>query len=114
MKIEQWLEHECPAYRSLSAEQRRLLLDEAIASEKRYRRSVARQMWWVAGGMIVLSAVLLLAFGSGPIVDPISLLVMFFVFTGGYRWRVASRVELRVRDLASTRAKQLVESRGSF
>jgi hypothetical protein len=99
---------------SLCAEQRRLLLDEAIASEKKYRRSVARQMWWVAGGMVVLSAISLLAFGSGPVVDPITLTVMFFVFTGGYRWRVASGIELRVRELASTRAKQLVESRGSF
>ena len=111
MNLEQWLERVCPAFRSLSTEQRWRLLAEALAEEQEHVRRLRRQHWSGMGLFAAVGVAASLVLGA-PLLDP---LVLIFALIGGLafsRVRVASRIELHVRELARHKARRLSHATG--
>jgi hypothetical protein len=111
VNLEQWLERVCPAFRSLSTDQRGRLLAEALAEEQEHVRRLRRQHWSGMGLFAVDGVAASLVLGA-PLLDP---LVLIFALIGGLafsRVRVASRIELHVRELARHKAQRLSHAVG--
>lgn len=112
MNLEQWLERVCPAFRSLSTEQRGRLLAEALAQEQEHVRRLRRQHWTGVGLFAAVGVAASLVLGA-PLLDLLTVLI--FALIGGVafsRVRVASRIELHVRELARHKAQRLSHATG--
>lgn len=112
MNLEQWLERVCPAFRSLSTEQRGRLLAEGLAEEQEHVRRLRRQHWTGVGVFAAVGVAASQVFGT-PLLDPLTVLILALV--GGVafsRVRVASRIELRVHELARHKAQRLSNATG--
>jgi hypothetical protein len=105
VNLEQWLERVCPAFRSLSTEQRGRLLAEALAEEQEHVRRLRRQHWSGMGLFAAVGVAASLVLGA----------LLIFALIGGVafsRVRVASRIELHVRELARHKAQRLSHATG--
>jgi hypothetical protein len=110
VRLEEWLLHNCPAYRKLPEQERAELLAAALVEDKKERRAALKFAGMVAAGAVAIGVVVFALFGWWSI-DPITLVLIFVgAFGGGYRYRTASLVELAIRERVLARAR-LIEAR---
>jgi hypothetical protein len=104
--IQDWLRQNCPAFAALPADQQARLLDEAVTEERAQVKQERRKTMLVIGAVAIVWIVLLPFTGSFPVGSLLfGLALMGF---GVSRYRVASRIELRVRQVAYDRAARLM------
>ncbi len=109
-KLHAWLLTNCPAYKGLSADQQARLIDESLAEEREQVRRDRREQLLML--VVVFGAGLLLSPFTGQ--TPLGALLFGLLMIGAAgvsQYRVASRIELRVRQAANERATKLVSSR---
>lgn len=104
-RLHAWLMTHCPAYKMLNANRQQMLVDEALAEERAHVRSERKKHLALICGSVVLGVLLIPFTGQMPIGSV--LLGLVFMGAGVSHYRVASRIELRVREAARREASRL-------
>lgn len=105
-KLHHWLMTNCPAYKSLAPERQVLLVDQALIDEAESVRRERRQDLITIGVVTVIGLLLFPFTGQLPLGYALFGVLMLCA-AGVSHYRVASRIELRVRQAAMEQAVRL-------